>query len=256
MQNIKFLLVDDSLIVLRMVRKVLENRLGARKVYTAANGKEAIKILESKPVDLILSDWNMPEVSGEELLYHVRNTEKLKEIPFIMMSALGGRDFFVTAIQLGVTQYVVKPFTPAELEDKIRKSWNSASKRGTGRYSKLPKHNLMVKIEGKPYPGEVLNISRTGAHIKIRYVDELKLFASVELSIAFEKTGEMNEFVINPLPGTVIRLEAADSFHPTSAMCDLGMYFAAASMEPEVEQALNKLLNLLSKLDPEIIQDN
>lgn len=173
-----------------------------------------------------------------------------------MMTAQEGRDFIITAIQNGVSNYIVKPFTPEKLEDAIRKSWNSAKKRLSTRHASLPKHQLIVKINGKSFPAKVLTISRTGALIKMTYCDEIKLFSRCELCLLFEKIGQLGAFTINPLPGTVVRLEAEDSFHPSTKTCEVALYFAANDLDKKIEKSLKNLLKFLNSLDPEIIKDS
>ncbi|NTV54455.1 MAG: response regulator, partial [Syntrophaceae bacterium] len=81
----------------------------------------AFKILKSQPVDFVISDWNMPNMSGLELLKAVRADEELKELPFLMVTAEALKDNIVAAVKAGVSNYIVKPFTAEVLNEKIEK---------------------------------------------------------------------------------------------------------------------------------------
>jgi two-component system chemotaxis response regulator CheY len=102
--------------------------LGFLDVMNASHGKEALKLLneehqQEKPIEIVLSDWNMPIMAGIELLQVIRQSEKLKHLPFIMVTAEGQRDQVMEAIKIGVSNYIVKPFQPAQLEIKIKAVW-------------------------------------------------------------------------------------------------------------------------------------
>ncbi len=255
MKDVSFLIVDDSSSVRKTVGVVIKNKLGANKIFEAGDGARAIEMLKSAPIDIIISDWKMPNVTGEKLLHHVRNNEKLKDIPFIMMSSFADQDFIVKAIQQGVTHFIVKPFSPLKLEDAIRKSWNNAKKRKVERYANLPKHKLTVKIDVKSFSAQVTNISRDGVLIEADYCEEIKLFSKCELSLEFEKIGELGAFAISSLQGTVVRLEAEDTLNPDSKCCRVALCFSTGIITKEVKKNMDALLKYLGSLDPEVIKD-
>ncbi len=116
--NPKFLVVDDF----ESMRKTVKNNLlsmGFEKVVMAANGAEAVKYLKSSPVDCIISDWNMPELTGIELLRYVRASERYKDIPFMLVTAEVESKSVTTAISEGVSEFLIKPFTPGVLREKV-----------------------------------------------------------------------------------------------------------------------------------------
>lgn len=132
--DICVLVVEDRMAMRKIVKNVLQG-MGVRLVLEAADGFEALNILrqrnqvnsklgtlgrDNKPVEFIVCDWSMPKLSGIELLEVVRKEKALSHLPFIMLTAEGGREQIVQAIDLGVTDYVVKPFTAAVLEAKLR----------------------------------------------------------------------------------------------------------------------------------------
>lgn len=116
--ELRVLVVDDT-IAMRTILKSLLRNMGVINIIEAANGKAALKILQENKIDLILSDWNMPEMNGIELLRKVREDIRLKNIPFVMISAEATSENITQAIRLQVNQYLIKPVSAAQLEQKI-----------------------------------------------------------------------------------------------------------------------------------------
>ena len=116
--NIKVLVVDDFATMRRIVKNVLK-QIGFTKIVEADDGSTALAVLKNDKVDLIISDWNMPKVTGLELLKAVRGDDSMKNIPFLMVTAEGQKDNIVQAVQAGVSNYVVKPFTPETIQEKL-----------------------------------------------------------------------------------------------------------------------------------------
>ena len=119
-QNMKILVVDDFQTMRRIIRGVLKE-LGFANVVEADNGVRALEILKGEKIDFIVSDWNMPEMTGIELLKTVRASEEWKDLPFLMVTAEGKSEQVLDAVKNRVNNYVIKPFTPATLQEKIRK---------------------------------------------------------------------------------------------------------------------------------------
>jgi two-component system chemotaxis response regulator CheY len=117
--NMRVLIVDDFPAMRKLIRNSL-NEIGLVKIVEAVNGEEAVGKLEREKIDLVISDWNMPVMNGLQLLVHVRTSEELKGLPFIMLTAEGMKDHVVQAIKAGVSNYVVKPFTTEILEAKLK----------------------------------------------------------------------------------------------------------------------------------------
>ncbi len=118
--KMKILIVDDFATMRRIVKNILK-QLGYTNFVEAQDGKEALKILKSQHIDFIVSDWNMPNMSGLELLKAVRADEALKDIPFLMVTAEALKENIVEAVKAGVSNYIVKPFTAETLSKKIEK---------------------------------------------------------------------------------------------------------------------------------------
>jgi PleD family two-component response regulator len=121
MKTSSFLVVDDF----DSMRKVTINQLkqlGAQRIVEAANGAEAAKILAREPITMVLSDWNMPVMSGLELLLSLRANAKLFPIPFLMITAEAERDRVQQAIQAGVSELLVKPYTAARFAERVERA--------------------------------------------------------------------------------------------------------------------------------------
>jgi two-component system chemotaxis response regulator CheY len=115
---LKVLVVDDQNSVRAMTRMTLEE-LGFRHIHEAENGVQAMETASVQPLDLIISDFNMPEMDGLGLLRAVRGHPVARKVPFILLTGRGDRELVVKAAQAGVNNYLVKPFTAAILRGKI-----------------------------------------------------------------------------------------------------------------------------------------
>jgi len=117
-KNMKVLVVDDYNTMLRILSNLLK-QLGFANVETALDGSEALRKLNEAKFDFVISDWNMEPMTGIELLRHVRASEKLKGLPFIMVTAESKTENVITAKQAGVSNYIVKPFNAETLKTKM-----------------------------------------------------------------------------------------------------------------------------------------
>ena len=117
-RNVTVLVVDDMSFIRKVVRKSLYD-LGVNDIVEAADAAEAVKRLRERKFDLIISDWRMPTMSGFDLLDFVRQNDRLKGIPFLMLTAINEKDKITAAAQQGVSDFLIKPFSSDELEKKI-----------------------------------------------------------------------------------------------------------------------------------------
>lgn len=122
-QDIIILIVDDSPTMRRIIKNTLE-RIGFKASYEAENGKEALDQLALHPINFVITDWNMPEMNGLEFVTALRNTPEYAKLPVLMITTRGMKEDVLQAVQAGVNNYVVKPFTPETLEAKIGKLLN------------------------------------------------------------------------------------------------------------------------------------
>jgi two-component system chemotaxis response regulator CheY len=119
-KDIKILVVDDFSTMRRIIKNLLRD-LGFTNVDEADDGKTALPILKQGHIDFLITDWNMPEMTGIDLLKAVRADPALASIPVLMVTAEAKREQIIAAAQAGVNGYVVKPFTAAVLKEKIDK---------------------------------------------------------------------------------------------------------------------------------------
>lgn len=118
--KLKFLVVDDFSTMRRIVRNLLKE-LGFVNVDEAEDGAVALQKLNNIPFDFVVSDWNMPNMDGLQLLQTIRATPHLKHLPVLMITAEAKRENIIAAAQAGASGYIVKPFTAATLNEKLAK---------------------------------------------------------------------------------------------------------------------------------------
>ena len=115
----KLLVVDDSSTMRRIIKNTLQ-RLGFDDVLEAEHGVEAWQIMERTPdISVLITDWNMPEMNGLDLVRKVRADGRYDSMPIIMVTTEGGKAEVITALKAGVNNYIVKPFTPQVLKEKL-----------------------------------------------------------------------------------------------------------------------------------------
>ncbi|WP_370278287.1 chemotaxis response regulator CheY [Pontibacterium sp.] len=116
----KILVVDDFSTMRRIIKNLLKE-LGLTNVVEADDGATALPILKQGGIEFLITDWNMPNMTGIDLLKHVRSDPNLSSIPVLMVTAEAKREQIIAAAQAGVNGYVVKPFTAVTLKEKIDK---------------------------------------------------------------------------------------------------------------------------------------
>jgi two-component system chemotaxis response regulator CheY len=124
----RILIADDSQTTRALIRSFLKNEGLGWHLNEAENGVRALETLhdqqeKNKPIQLILSDWEMPVLSGLEFLKKVRSEERFKSLPFIMVTSVNRPEQVVEAVKAGVTGYIVKPVTPEALQAKLKQAW-------------------------------------------------------------------------------------------------------------------------------------
>ena len=114
-----FLVVDDSSTMRRIICNTLNN-IGYTDITEAEDGMDALKKMKETQFDAIMTDWNMPRMNGLELVKTARQMERYKDTPIVMITTEGGKREVITAIKEGVNNYIVKPFTPQILKEKLK----------------------------------------------------------------------------------------------------------------------------------------
>lgn len=118
--KMKVLVVDDFSTMRRIVKNILR-QLGFENIVEADDGDAAVRKLESERIDFVISDWNMPNMSGLELLKWVRSHDEFRDLPFLMVTAEAQKENVLEAVKAKVSNYIVKPFTAETLSEKIAK---------------------------------------------------------------------------------------------------------------------------------------
>ncbi len=124
--DLKFLIVDDSVTMRRIVANSLRN-LGYNNFVEAKDGQDALSVLKSdSTINFVITDWNMPVLSGLELTKSIRSDDALSSLPVLMVTTRGVKDDIIEALQARVNNYIVKPFTPQVLKEKIEQILSAA----------------------------------------------------------------------------------------------------------------------------------
>jgi len=126
-KGMSILVVDDFPTMRRIVRSLLKE-LGFTNVEEAEDGQEALDKLKSGDFEFVVSDWNMPNLDGLEMLKQIRADEAMKALPVLMVTAEAKKENIVAAAQAGANGYIVKPFTAATLEEKLNKIFEKLGK--------------------------------------------------------------------------------------------------------------------------------
>ncbi len=230
MTPLKVAVIDDATMIRDLIKKFIRQNFPDAKIFDANNGLAGKNLLQKQPLDLILCDWEMPELNGEELLKWVRQEDKLKNIPFIMVSSRGDKEFVIQAIQSGVSDYLVKPFNNKQFLEKIYKALKKHGKelppskilnkpptgRGGDSLAVLTQHSQplkpQIKKAQKPLPkgvallrtphGEIRcvlkNLDLTSMLGLFKHVDFMpSLLDQVSLDIEFKRAEEKKIMRIN-----------------------------------------------------------
>lgn len=123
----RVLVVDDFATMRKIVKNVLK-QINLDNATEAENGRQALDLLKKEEVDVIISDWNMPEMTGIEFLRACKEDPKIRHIPFIMVTAEAHKESVLEAIKAGVDNYITKPFTSDKLQDAINKAIAKAAR--------------------------------------------------------------------------------------------------------------------------------
>jgi two-component system chemotaxis response regulator CheY len=125
MEDKKVIFVEDSPTMRRIIMNSL-NKIGINDVTEAENGLDALDKMGDASWDMVITDWNMPEMNGEELVKELRNNSNYSKTPILMITTRGMQDDVMSAIKMGVNGYIVKPFTPDVLKKKIAEIFSAS----------------------------------------------------------------------------------------------------------------------------------
>lgn len=127
-RNIKILVVDDAPMIRRILKNLLKE-MGFSHIDEAEDGMVALQKLRSQKYDFVITDWNMPNLTGIELVQEIRKDPNLKHLPIMMVTAEAKKENIILALKSGVNNYIVKPFTPENVKAKIEAIFSAKSKK-------------------------------------------------------------------------------------------------------------------------------
>ncbi|WP_200763791.1 chemotaxis response regulator CheY [Nitrosophilus alvini] len=127
-RNIKILVVDDMSTMRRIIKNLL-NQLGYKNIDEAEDGQVGLQKLRTKKYDFVVTDWNMPNMTGLEMVQEIRKDPNLKHLPILMVTAEAKKENVIMAIKAGVNNYIVKPFPAEVLKEKMEKIFAAFSKK-------------------------------------------------------------------------------------------------------------------------------
>ncbi len=130
--QIRILVIDDMPTIREMVKNQLKN-MGFKNVSEAEDGEAGLQVMlkgkaDGNPIELVISDWNMPKLKGLDLLKQVRAFKEWETLPFVLLTSESERDQVTEAVLAGVSQYIVKPFSPKTFEEKLKTVWDKHKK--------------------------------------------------------------------------------------------------------------------------------
>ncbi len=207
MKKLNVLVVDDVASMRKFVKFGLDKSFPDISVDEAANGKEAQAKLEKEEYDLVLCDWEMPYVNGEELLTWVRNHPTLYRMPFIMVTSRSDKPSVLKALHGGVDSYMIKPFTADGLAQKVMLLVDKADRRESERYEAHGAVGLHFKDQVAG--GSIVDLSLGGLFGLFSRKNTLpSIFEKVRVDIDLEDPQKKEEGI----EGFIIRIQAAEAF--------------------------------------------
>ncbi|MEW6593952.1 MAG: response regulator [Thermodesulfobacteriota bacterium] len=181
------LLVDNNAKARILLSNLLTNRLGCETVLEAANGAEAWQIIEHRTVDAVIVNRRLPKMSGLELLVKLRESEPFAKLPVLMVLNSSDDGAIAKAVHLGVSDFLVKPFTPHDFVVKYRRLLLNEERRGLPRHQVATvrsKISLMDKAIGS-LCGTAVNLSMSGLLARMQFSRNLAVYDKVDLRIQF-----------------------------------------------------------------------
>ena len=247
MIQLKILVVDDSATVRRIIKSTLQKYLesqGLQLVLSdASNGVGALRKLQEEEFDLINSDLEMPEMGGNQLLEEVKADPKLCHIPFLMVTNRNDRDTIVTAVQAGVSDYLIKPFTSLDLVGKVQRLVKKFEQRLFERHESKRQSVLSFKYGDNCLKGTLIDVSMGGLLGRFSIPPEPLITKVVTADVQI--IGD-TPLTIGGLQGVVLRLEA--DFQAGANMCKIAIRFLL--LPPEKISELTNFVNSLKAIEP------
>ena len=234
------LVIDHDKMSAKTIERVLKSDMGFNKVIIASDGKIGLKAIQAGGMDWVLAEWDVPSVSGYELVKELRGNPLTMDVPFLMLSGRVDRKALLEAISLGVTDFIAKPFTPGTVAAKIKRVALLREKRVASRV--VPTETFPVSITmqggGAKFKGVIGNISATGMLVSSDRLkgEGINIFDQAELKIRIAKG------VVAKAIGAVVRMECDynPDFEPEShILCA----FDFKKVDSENKVLINRFIN-------------
>jgi two-component system chemotaxis response regulator CheY len=245
------LLVDNAAKARTLLKELLIKRLGCETVLEAANGAEAWQTIEHRTVDAIVMNRRLPKMSGLELLVKIRESEAFAKLPVLMIMNSSDDEAVLKAVHLGVSDFLVKPFTPRDFVVKYRRLLQSDERRALPRHQLTAvrsKISLMDKAIGS-LCGTAVNMSMSGLLAKMQFSRNLAVYDKVDLRIQFFLSKE--EDLSKTIQAQVVRAEW--NLKPQER--NTAYYAFAFNVErPDQKEFLEKVIQHLKANLPPVIK--
>lgn len=166
MKALNVLVVDDAAFIRDLIKKAMRDNYPSFKIHEAIDGRKAQSILKSNSIDLVLCDWEMPEMSGLELITWMRSEERYEKTPFMMITSRGERDHVIKAVTAGVSDYIGKPFTRDNFLGKVNKLLSKhlgLSAKDAQQASSQPQDASVAALTGGSAPPQVKTSAKPAA---------------------------------------------------------------------------------------------
>ncbi|NVJ48779.1 MAG: response regulator [Gammaproteobacteria bacterium] len=233
MKSFNILVIDDASMIRDLIKKFVRDYFPGAKLFDAHNGQSGKSVLLHQEIDLILCDWEMPEMNGMELLQWIRQEERYKNKPFIMVTSRGDKEFVVEAIEAGVSDYLVKPFNRQQFAEKVERALKRHGIVGRMAQPKQAASSSLEVLTGSkspakakasaPLPKGVALVRTSSGHVKCAvknltktscigifkndgYIPEI--LEQVAVDIEFKQQGESKVMRIN---GFILGIQAAEN---------------------------------------------
>ena len=205
MENLKFLIVDDAPSILEIVKYALEKNFPYVEIDEASNGREAKAKLQNKNYDLIICDWQLPDLGGDQLLQWIRTHPTLGGIPFIMLTVKNEESDIKKVLQLGANAYITKPFTIHRLVQKITAITDKIKTTESERF--FSNSTVSFRFRNHIISGKLIDISQGGLLGIFSIGDSLpKILEKVAVDIEPDDRPK-----VIGIDGFIIRIQAAES---------------------------------------------
>lgn len=202
--KVRVLIADDHEIIRDFTTQGLERKFENIIVDEAKNGKEAQKMMTKKRYDLIICDWELPLINGEELLKWMRNHQNLDETSFIMLTSRSEKEYIVRAFRAGIDSYLIKPFTIKGLTEKVLATVENLNRRKSERYE--IEGPITIRFGSRSMTGKLVDIGLGGFLGSFKRDD---IHPGILDKVSFDL--ELSKDMIFPnMEGFVIRIQAAE----------------------------------------------